>query len=131
MSNASNMSKKSANTRGIVFTKLAVEASLGIHPHEKQHPQRVLIDLVLALDPKTEPTSDTITATLDYDVVRQGILAVTRHQHYDLQETLARRILDYVLPLSHVVGAKVMICKPDAYGDCEAVAYYLTAGKIE
>lgn len=120
-----------ASSRGIIFTQLAVEASLGIHPHEKQRLQRVVIDLVLALDPKSEPRSDTIAATLDYDGVRQGILAIAQKQHYDLQETLARRILDYVMALSQVIGAKVVISKPDAYGDCEAVSYYLVAGAIE
>ena len=119
-----------AKHRALSFTKLAVSTSIGIHPKERQQPQRVLIDLTLTLDPDREPTGDDIAATLDYDRVRHGIIAIAQQQHYDLQETLARHLLDYCLTLPQVIGARVVTAKPDAYDDCDSVSYCLAAGDI-
>ena len=117
-----------ATARSLIFTNLAVQCAIGIHPHERAKPQRLLINLAIALDPMAEPTSDNIADTLDYDAVRTAIIAIASERHYDLQETLARRLADHIMALPQVTGVRVTTAKPDAYPDCEAVAYSITAG---
>ena len=111
--------------RALMFSGLEVMASIGFHAHEKTARQRVRIDIKLVLDAAGEPVRDDVAECLDYDVVRQGIMALATAQHYNLQEVLARRLADYVLDFDEVIAAEITTAKPDAYPDCAAVSYHL------
>ena len=115
--------------RALTFSELEVMCSIGFHAHEKTARQSVRINVKLVLDSASEPLSDAVADCLDYDVVRQGIIALATAQHYNLQETLARRIADYVLDFAEVIAAEITTAKPDAYPDCAAVAYHLAVGR--
>ncbi|MBL6781780.1 MAG: dihydroneopterin aldolase [Alphaproteobacteria bacterium] len=116
--------------RSVIMTEIEVMCSIGLHDFEKQAKQRVLIDLEVALDPAKEPSSDNVDDTLDYDMIREGVIAIASDRHHDLQETLARRILDCILAMKDVVGVIVMTSKPDVYPDCRSVSYRIAAGDI-
>ncbi len=115
--------------RALMFSGLEVMASIGFHAHEKTARQRVRIDVKLVLDARGAPAYDDVAECLDYDVVRQGIMALATAQHYNLQEILARRIADYVLDFDEVIAAEITTAKPDAYPDCDAVSYHLAVGR--
>ena len=46
--------------------------------------------------------------------------------HYDLQETLARRIFDALLALPEVASVRVRTAKAEAYDGCQQIAYELS-----
>jgi dihydroneopterin aldolase len=112
------------------MSEIEVLCSIGLHDFEKQARQRVLIDLEVALDPAREPSSDQVEDTLDYDVIREGVIRIASERHHDLQETLARRILDFTMSLKDVVGVTVTTSKPDVYPDCRAVSYRISSGQM-
>jgi dihydroneopterin aldolase len=85
-----------------------------------------LIDAELLLRDGTEPQNDTVDTTIDYDVIRDTIQQLVEMQHYDLQETLARRIFDALQALPEVAAVRVRTAKPDAYDDCQQIAYELS-----
>lgn len=116
--------------RSVILSGIEVLCSIGLHDFEKEARQRVLIDLEVALDPAKEPSSDQVDETLDYDIIREGVIRLAGERHHDLQETLARRILDFILSLKDVVGVTVMTSKPDVYTDCRAVSYRISSGQI-
>jgi dihydroneopterin aldolase len=116
--------------RSVILSEIEVLCSIGLHDFEKEARQRVLIDLEVALDPAKEPSSDQVDETLDYDIIREGVIRLAGERHHDLQETLARRILDFILSLKDVVGVTVMTSKPDVYPDCRAVSYRISSGQI-
>ncbi|NBR38019.1 MAG: dihydroneopterin aldolase, partial [Alphaproteobacteria bacterium] len=93
--------------RSVILSGIEVLCSIGLHDFEKEARQRVLIDLEVALDPAKEPSSDQVDETLDYDIIREGVIRLAGERHHDLQETLARRILDFILSLKDVVGVTV------------------------
>ena len=105
---------------------IEVICSIGIHQFERDAPQRILIDLDVHLDPDKEPSADNISEALDYDTVRSAVLDLSKSTHFDLQETLARRIFDLVLKMPSVVGVSVRTCKPDVYSDIREAAYVLS-----
>ena len=119
-----------ATARRLTITNLAVQCAIGIHPHEREKPQGVLITVTIGLDAATEPVSDNISDTLDYDRVRTDIIAIASQRHYDLQETLARHLADHIMSLPHVIGVAVTTVKPNAYADCQGVAYRLVVGDM-
>ena len=117
---------KSELSRTLYLREINVQCSIGLHDHERLKPQTVLIDIEIHLDPAAEPTADTVDQTLDYDSVRDAVVAIATAQHYDLQETLARRLFDAVRGMRDVTGLTVQTQKPEAYDNCRSVAYRLS-----
>ncbi len=99
---------------------------IGIYDHERSAPQRVVIEAELLLSPVSEPMSDDIDDSLNYDVVRETIVKIVASRHFDLQETLARELFDALRMLDGVIGLRVLTAKPDAYPDCKQIAYQLS-----
>ena len=65
-------------------------------------------------------------STLNYDLKRETILDIVSTRHYDLQETVARCLLDAIRALDDVQSVRIRKAKPDAYDDCETIAYQLS-----
>ena len=112
--------------RRFILQGLEAEASIGIYDHERVAPQRIIIDAELCLDASTEPLDDQIENTLNYDIIRETILNIVSAKHYDLQETLARKLFDALQLLNGVRSVRVKSSKPDAYNDCEMISYQLS-----
>ena len=112
--------------RRFILQGLETQASIGIYDYERVAPQRILIDAELCLYATTEPLDDQIESTLNYDIIRETILDIVSAQHYDLQETLARRLFDALQLLDGVLSVRVRTSKPDAYEDCEMISYQLS-----
>ena len=112
--------------RRFILQGMETQASIGIYDYERVAAQRIIIDAELCLDATTEPLDDQIENTLNYDIIRKTILDIVSAQHYDLQETLARRLFDALGLLSGVKSVRVRSSKPDAYNDCEMISYQLS-----
>ena len=112
--------------RRFILQGMEVQASIGIYDYERVAPQRVIIDAELCLSETTEPLDDQIESTLDYDIIRETILDIVSAQHYDLQETLARKLFDALGLLNGVQSVLVRSSKPDAYKDCEMISYQIS-----
>ena len=113
-------------SRRFLLQGLNCQASIGIYDAERQAKQTVLIDAELLLRDGTEPQTDSVDTTIDYDVIRDTIHDLVRAMHYDLQETLARRIFDALLALPEVASVRVRTAKLEAYDDCQQIAYELS-----
>lgn len=104
-----------------------VEADIGIHEFERARAQRVTIRVELELDPSALPARDDIEATLDYDWLRLEVKRLVAGRRFELQETLARCILDIVASKPQVRRAVVETAKPDVYPDARSVGCRLEA----
>jgi dihydroneopterin aldolase len=109
-------------TRRIFLRNYSVEASIGIHAHEKAARQRLLVNVELFVAP-VPVTDDAIDQVLDYDFLRDGIARLVAARHYNLQETLCQDILALCLDRPEVLSARVSTEKPDVYPDCQGVGY--------
>ena len=112
--------------RRFLLEGLACDCRVGAYDHERLAPQRVVIDAEIELSGAGEPTSDRLEDTLNYDLIRDSILEIAGSQHFDLQETLARRLFDSLSALPGVLAVRVRTAKPDAYEDCRQIAYELS-----
>ena len=113
-------------TRRFFVSEITAQCSIGIYDHERTKKQTVMIDVEVVVDASAEPTADAIGDGLDYDMIRDGVLALCNARHYDLQETLARAIFDKMLSLPTVCEARVRTAKTDIYPDCKEAAYQLS-----
>lgn len=104
--------------RRIFIRDFRLQVSIGIHDFEKGGPQTVVVNVDLLLGPAATAHSDKIANVLNYDVVHDGIVALAKSRHFNLQETLVEAILDLCLTQPGVVEARVSTEKPDVYKDC-------------
>lgn len=108
--------------RRIFIRDLRLPVSIGIHDFERKGPQTVIVNVELTLAPSRAAHADRIANVLNYDVVHDGIVGLTKGRHFNLQETLVDSILDLCLAQPEVIEARVSTEKPDVYPDCR-VAY--------
>ncbi len=104
---------------GLFLRDLAVMARIGAHDFERDGPQRVVINVALAID--DTPRADALSTVTDYDFLRQAIDRILSEGHVDLQETLCRRILAACQAQPSVAAARVTTEKPDVYPDALAI----------
>jgi 7,8-dihydroneopterin aldolase/epimerase/oxygenase len=104
--------------RRIFIRDLRLQVSIGIHDFEKEGPQTVVANVDLLLGPAEAAHGDRIANVLNYDVVHDGIVALAKSRHFNLQETLVDAILDLCLVQPGVIEARVSTEKPDVYKDC-------------
>ena len=109
----------------LVFVRgLALQARLGIYPHEKARPQRVIVGVELAVADESAPTSvgpDDLRRVVDYESVVRAARATAEDGHTLLVETLAERIATAALADPRVRAARVTVEKPDAFPDAATV----------
>ena len=98
-----------------------IEARIGIHDFERARPQRLAIAIEIELAAARLPRRDDIADTFDYDWVRDEVRRLAAGRHFDLQETLARAIVERLAERPEIIRAVVETAKPDVYPDVAAV----------
>lgn len=108
---------------------LRFRASLGILPHERDHPQPIEVDVQLNQGRQPLlPQDDDITHVLDYRKVRQIVIDTCTAEHVNLLESMLGKLTQRLLQLPGVVGVRVRIAKLAIFDDCE-VAIRMEAGQ--
>jgi dihydroneopterin aldolase len=106
-----------------ILDRLSIMIRLGIHPHEVE-PQPVVVSVEMTVAYPGPLGEDAIEQVLDYDFVREGVLALTERR-FALQETLCEAIAALCLGDARVRRVKVRTMKTDVYPDagvgCEIV----------
>ncbi|RYD58131.1 MAG: dihydroneopterin aldolase [Sphingomonadales bacterium] len=108
----------------ILLEDLTVKMGLGIHAAERAAPQRVVLSVAMTCRYDAAP-EDRIDAVVDYDFLREQILALAASRHFELQETLCDQVAALALADPRVAQVRVRSMKLDIYPDarigCEAV----------
>ena len=112
-------------TKTIELSDIALNLFIGIHPVERQDRQRLLVSLSVRVFESEE--NDDINNTLDYDDIYHFLKGLEKSDHFDLQETVCREIIDFVLGLKGVEEVTVSTKKPDIFDDVDYVGLTMRA----
>ncbi len=107
--------------RHVFIRDFLVECSIGIHSEEKQHEQRVRINLDLAVFEGTRPLNDDIRNVTCYEFLANEIKKIVGAGHVNLVETLAENIAAMCLQDSQVRSVRVRVEKLDILPAAESV----------
>ena len=99
--------------RHVFIRDFMVDCLIGVYEHEKCSPQRVRVNLDLAVDEGEHPIIDDILNVVSYETMAKGILAIADEGHVNLVETLAERIADMCFDDQRVDSVRVRIEKLD------------------
>ncbi len=126
--------------RHVFLRDLVLPARIGVHPHEHAGPQRVRINVDLAVEdeaaraatgggvaalsrpPVGHPVAgpvgqDELSRVVDYEAVANAVRAIVAAGHVRLVETLAERIAEACLTDRRVALARVRVEKLDIFPD--------------
>ena len=114
------------HTRRIFFSKLSLDARIGILEHELRATQPLHIDAELDVKITQDVNDQNIQSVLDYRLLRQAIIDVCTKSHINLLETLSEQVVARLLhDFPDVQRVKIRISKPLAFSDCAAVGIEL------
>lgn len=111
--------------RHVFLRDMVLPASIGIYPHEHAAPQRIRINVDLAVrdDPggpgmtRAGVGRDELGRVVDYERVAASVRAVVAAGHVQLVETLAERLAEICLEDSRILIARIRIEKLDVFAD--------------
>ena len=103
--------------RRVFLRDMILPCSIGIYRHEKDAPQRVRINLDLAVREGDKQLQDDVANVVDYATIADGVRAIVGSGHVNLVETLAERIASFCLRDPRVASAQVRIEKLDVFAD--------------
>jgi len=124
VSDIPNYASASQGLRHIFVRDLVLDASIGIHPHERTQKQKISISLnvaVIEMDAELNANNRTIDDVVCYEALSNKIRALIARGHIELVETLAEDIANDVLGDKRILMIRVRIEKPDAIHDAAAV----------
>jgi dihydroneopterin aldolase len=99
----------------ILVRDLVLKCLIGIHAHELLAPQRVRINVEMAVYEQAGPLSDDIANVVSYEDVIEGIKRMLAEGHINLVETLAEKIAELCLADTRVASARIRVEKLDVY----------------
>jgi len=105
----------------IHLDRLAVMTDIGFHDFEVGTPQRLLISVEVWLDEVAAPDGDLPANAWNYDHLRLEIERIASSRRFNLQETLAREIYDWIAARAGVRALRVATSKPDVYPNARGV----------
>ena len=111
----------SNNIRHVFIRDLVIDCSIGIYTHEKEHEQRVRINLDLAVGEGDGAINDDIRNVISYEDMAKGIEKIIGQGHINLVETLAEKIADMCLQDTRVFSTRVRVEKLDIIANAESV----------
>ncbi len=106
--------------RHVFVNRLAVEASIGIHPHEREHKQTIWLTIDAGVL-EDSATPEAIGDVVCYEDMCRIATALASDGHIDLVETLAERIADRLMEDPRLVQIRVQIEKPQAIDQAASV----------
>jgi len=108
--------------RHVFVRDLELMCSIGIYDHEREAPQRVRINLDLAVyEGDASTLSDNIGNVVCYEEITTAVRAVCACDHTNLVETLAEEIAQVCLVHTQVRSARVRVEKLDVFEDAFSV----------
>lgn len=107
--------------RHVFVRDLMLECSIGVHGFEKKAPQRVRINLDLAVLEGNGDLGDDLDNVVCYEQITNGVRDIVASGHINLVETLADRIAAMCLEESRVRSARVRVEKLDVMPDAISV----------
>jgi dihydroneopterin aldolase len=105
--------------RHVFVRDLLLSASIGVHGHEHHAPQRIRINLDLAV--REEHFEDDLSHVVCYEKLVAGVRALCGQGHVKLVETLAERIAELCLADARVGTVRVRVEKLDVFEDAASV----------
>lgn len=93
---------------------LQVQTLIGVHDHERRAPRRLLLDLEMGADLHAAAASDAVRDAVDYQAVRDAVVAFGAAQRFHLLEAFAEHLSRKLFAEFPIDTLRLRIDKPGA-----------------
>ncbi|MAF97690.1 MAG: hypothetical protein CMH26_03560 [Micavibrio sp.] len=100
----------------IFLDSVEVPLRIGIYDHEKQAPQRALVDVELYADPAAYLKTVNLDTIIDYAVLYEAITAWAGREQVSLIEDYLKELVDLCFTFAPVLACRASIRKLDVFG---------------
>ena len=103
--------------RHVFIRDLMLTCLIGVHKHERKKPQRIRVNLDLAVTEQSVISTDRLADVVCYEDVADRIRSIVNNGHVNLVETLAEKIASKCLEDRRIKATRVRIEKLDVFKD--------------
>ena len=103
--------------RHVFIRDLILTCLIGVHKHERKKPQRIRVNLDLAVTEQSVISTDRLADVVCYEDVADRIRSIVNNGHVNLVETLAEKIASKCLEDRRIKATRVRIEKLDVFKD--------------
>ena len=107
--------------RHIFVRDLVLSCNIGVYRHERDAPQRVRLNIDLAIADDAAGATDKLEDTVSYEQIVDRACAIVDARHYNLVETLAEALAAMCLDDPRVRAARIRVEKLDVFANTGAV----------
>ncbi len=116
-----NIADARQRVRHVFVRDLVLDALIGIHAHELDTPQRVRVNLDLAVREDEGGLADDLANVVCYEQLVNGVQEIFNAGHVGLVETMAESIAEMCLKDLRVRSARVRVEKLDIFENAQSV----------
>ena len=120
-SNSPRLADALGGQRHIFIRDLVQSCNIGVYRHERDAPQRVRLNIDLAIADDAAGATDRLADTVSYEQIVDRARAIVNARHYNLVETLAEALAAMCLDDPRVRAARIRVEKLDVFADTGAV----------
>jgi len=113
----------------IIIRSLRLDTVVGVNPEERLKRRQVLATIELEVDLSKAAQSDSLEDTVDYERIKEKIVAVASKAKMKLIEALADKIAKVCLEDQRVLAVNVVLDKPGALRQSESVGVQMRRSK--
>lgn len=114
----------------VFINDLVVETIVGIHPWERETPQRLVLQLEVGVDIAAVAAADDIELTVDYAGLAERVSSFIREGRYRLLETLAEETAAMIRSEFGVDWLRLTVGKPGAVTTAGQVGVAIERGEV-
>ncbi len=102
---------------------LHVPTIIGVHPHEQQSAQELVLNITWQVDTRAAAITDDIKATINYSEVAASVLTWAQARSFQLIESFAEYIIDHLCDTFRPTWIQLVVKKSSALAqaDCAGV----------
>jgi dihydroneopterin aldolase len=108
---------------------VAIMASVGVYAHEKAAPQKIIVNIDVAVSPNPDWRADDISRVLSYEDLLNAIKTVAASGHIELLETFAEKVIEIILPHPLAIQVCVRIEKPKIFPEAKGAGVMISRRK--
>jgi 7,8-dihydroneopterin aldolase/epimerase/oxygenase len=105
----------------LFISGLKLKTRIGVYDWEHHAPQPVLFDIEMKTDLSVAAKSDQLHDTIDYAVLSENLQHFTLAKHFELVETLAEEMANYILKQYPITHLRLKLNKIGALSNADGV----------
>ncbi len=113
--------EKNKQADKVFIREFRVPAQIGILPWEKTSTQIIVLDLAFTVGVKQIALTDRVEDAVDYAAVCDAVIAYLAAHRFNLIETLAEKLAQFLLQQFHLDWIRLSVIKPKAIADTNGV----------